>query len=132
MRKTLPIFLIVLDWIFFALFIVSIYFLIETNYSGLNIVPFVEYGSMVIVFFLLFYYFGKIRWAVEEKTHTGPESLVGKTGVVTKELNPQGEVRIEGIIWKARSSNGKNIETGQIVVVKKIENISVVVEKINK
>lgn len=132
MRKTLPIFLIVLDWIFFALFIVSIYFLIETNYSGLNIVPFVEYGSMVIVFFLLFYYFGKIRWAVEEKTHTGPESLVGKTGVVTKELNPQGEVRIEGIIWKARSSNGKNIDTGQIVVVKKIENISVVVEKINK
>lgn len=132
MRKTLPLFLIVLDGIFFALFIVSIYFLIETNYSGLNIIPFLEYGSMVIVFFLLFYYFGKIRWAVEEKTHTGPESLVGKTGVVTRELNPQGEVRIEGIIWKARSSNGENIETGQVVVVKKIENISVVVEKINK
>lgn len=132
MRKTLPLFLIVLDWIFFVLFIVSIYFLIETNYSGLNIIPFVGYGSMVIVFFLLFYYFRKIRWAVEEKTQTGPESLVGKTGVVTRELNPQGEVRIEGIIWKARSSNGETIETGQIVVVKKIENISLVVEKVNK
>jgi len=132
MRKTLPLFLIVLDWIFFVLFIVSIYFLIETNYSGLNIIPFVGYSSMVIVFFLLFYYFRKIRWAVEEKTHTGPESLVGKTGIVTRELNPQGEVRIEGIIWKARSSNGQTIETGQIVVVKKIENISLVVEKVNK
>ena len=132
MKSFLSIFLNIVDWLFFAIFILSIYFLILTNYSGFNIIPFIEFGSMVIIFFLLFYYFKKIIWAVEKRAQTGPESLIGKTGTVTKELNPVGEVRVDGIIWKARSVNNDKIDSGKTIVVKNVENISLIVEKVNK
>ncbi|MDP8012390.1 MAG: NfeD family protein [Thermoplasmata archaeon] len=132
MKKALTIFLTVLDWIFFALLVISIYFLIVTNYYGFNFLPFLAYGSMIIIFFLLFYYFRKIIWAVKEKAQTGPEAIVGKTGLAVKDLNPEGEVRIEGIIWKARSLNNEFIENGSYVIVKNLENITLVVEKVKK
>ncbi|MGC9178176.1 MAG: NfeD family protein [Conexivisphaera sp.] len=47
---------------------------------------------------------------------TGRESLVGVVGIVTRELNPCGEVRIEGFIWRACSEEGR-IRRGDEVLV---------------
>ncbi|MGC8686700.1 MAG: NfeD family protein [Thermoplasmata archaeon] len=132
MRKIITIPLIILDWIFFAFLIISISLLLITNYNGFNFSSFTVYGAMTIAFFLLFYYFRKIIWAVKENAMTGPESLTGKIGIVTDTLKPEGEIRIEGITWKAKSINNEFIERGSQVIVKKVENISLLVEKVKK
>jgi membrane-bound serine protease (ClpP class) len=39
------------------------------------------------------------------KVQTGSESLVGATGVVTRALDPSGQVRVLGELWEARSAS---------------------------
>ena len=63
------------------------------------------------------------RWRM-----TGPESLVGKRGVVVSRLSPVGEVRLEGVVWRARSVSG-DVPEGEPVEVKAVEGIALVVER---
>jgi membrane-bound serine protease (ClpP class) len=73
-----------------------------------------------------------IRWIIGPIRHrramTGPETLVGKTGVVTKDLKPIGEVRVEGIIWRARAASGE-ISSGEAIKVTAVEQLTLVVEE---
>ena len=39
------------------------------------------------------------------KVQTGSESLVGASGVVTRALDPSGQVRVLGELWEARSAS---------------------------
>lgn len=68
-----------------------------------------------------------IRWALGPLAHrkklTGADSLVGRTGIVTTELSPEGEVRVEGIIWRAVSASGERIPTGKEVVIKEVRGL---------
>ncbi|MEM0271375.1 MAG: nodulation protein NfeD [Thermoprotei archaeon] len=68
-----------------------------------------------------------IRPIRTKKKLTGPEAIIGKQGVAVSALNPDGEVRVEGVIWRARSSD--RIEPGERVVVKAREGLTLVVEK---
>jgi membrane-bound serine protease (ClpP class) len=69
-----------------------------------------------------------IRWIVGPLRHrrnmTGSESLVGKIGVAVSST----EVRVEGIIWRAKSVSGE-LHKGEAVKVKAVEGLAVVVEK---
>jgi membrane-bound serine protease (ClpP class) len=73
-----------------------------------------------------------VRWILgplrKKRRMTGPESLVGKRGVVVSRLSPVGEVRVEGVIWRARSTSGELLE-GEPVEVKAVEGIALVVER---
>ncbi len=73
-----------------------------------------------------------VRWVAgplrRKRGMTGPESLIGKSGTVTSELSPQGEVRVEGITWRARSVSG-TVAKGESVRVCAIEGLVLVVEK---
>ncbi len=73
-----------------------------------------------------------IRWIVgplrQRRSMVGPESLIGKQGTVTIALMPEGEVNVEGIIWRARSISG-NLAVGERVTVHKLEGLVLVVEK---
>lgn len=73
-----------------------------------------------------------VRWIVGPLRHrknlTGPESVIGKEGKVTIPLTPDGEVSVEGINWRARSTSG-NLQKGEVVKVKSIEELVLVVEK---
>jgi membrane-bound serine protease (ClpP class) len=73
-----------------------------------------------------------VRWILgplrKKRRMTGPESLVGKRGVVVSRLSPVGEVRLEGVIWRARSTSGELLE-GEPVEVKAVEGIALVVER---
>ena len=75
-----------------------------------------------------------VRWILgplrKKRRMTGPESLVGKRGTVVARLSPVGEVRVEGVIWRARSTSGE-IPEGEPVEVKAVEGISLVVERAN-
>jgi len=74
-----------------------------------------------------------IRWIIgplrRRRSMTGPESLIGKTGVAIKDLKPEGEVRVEGIVWRAKAESGE-IAAGEVVRVKKIEELVLIVEKV--
>jgi len=69
-----------------------------------------------------------IRWIVaplrRRRSITGPESLVGKQAVV---VSPT-EVRVEGVVWRARSVSG-DLSQGDSVRVKAVEGLVLVVEK---
>ena len=57
------------------------------------------------------------RAAEEEAEPHGIKSLPGKPGVASTALSPEGDVRVEGITWRARSVSGE-IKAGEHVRVK--------------
>ncbi len=60
---------------------------------------------------------------------TGPEALIGQTGVAVTDLKPEGEVRVSGVIWRAESLSG-SVEKGTSVRVKGLKGLVVIVERI--
>ena len=74
-----------------------------------------------------------IRWVAgplrKKEKLAGPESLIGKKGIVISPLNPEGEIRVEGIIWKAYCDSC-NANVGDIVEIVKIEGLKLIVKKI--
>ena len=73
-----------------------------------------------------------VRWVVgpmrSRRRLTGAESLPGKIGVATTALSPTGDVRVEGITWRARSESGL-VEAGEQVRVKAVRDLVLLVEK---
>lgn len=75
-----------------------------------------------------------------KKTNTNAFSIIGKTALVIKEINPiqsQGQIKINGEIWSAESENndiipeGSEVEILQIKGVKTIVKIIKIAEKSN-
>ena len=61
------------------------------------------------------------------------ESLVGKTGLVTLDINnseSKGRVFIEGQDWSARSENNELINQGEKVVILRLESAKLIVKKL--
>jgi membrane-bound serine protease (ClpP class) len=89
----------------------------------------IELGLLVVFGVLAGLY---IRWIIgplRKRTKlTGAEALLGKTGVALSDLKPNGEVRVEGEIWRAQSTSG-NIQKGEQVTVKALKGLVVIVEK---
>lgn len=63
-----------------------------------------------------------------KKVKTGKEALIGAFGVATTDLNPKGEVRVNGEFWEATAqtppiNNGESIQVadmqGMFLIVKK-------------
>jgi membrane-bound serine protease (ClpP class) len=75
------------------------------------------------------------RWVIgpiiQRSKLTGPEALVGKIGTAVTELKPEGDVRVGGIIWKAKSVSG-DVQKGESVKVKSLENLTLTVEKVER
>ena len=73
-----------------------------------------------------------VVWALKKKPVTGWESLVGKSGIALQDFNPDdtGEVTVDGIIWKARVSDGSKISKGDLVTVVGYSELTVTVKKI--
>jgi membrane protein implicated in regulation of membrane protease activity len=55
----------------------------------------------------------------------GVEALVGKVGVATSELWPEGQVKVDGEIWRARCDGGCN--AGTKVVIRSVDGLTLVV-----
>lgn len=83
-----------------------------------------------VVFTVLFFVFaiGMGVRAQRKKPVTGVEGLVGETGEAITDLKPNGEVRVHGEIWTARSDEG-TIKGGAGIRVKKVENLLLTVGK---
>ncbi|MRJ77562.1 NfeD family protein [Aeromicrobium sp. SMF47] len=75
-----------------------------------------------------------VRPPVVEKLHagptlkTGPEALVGATGIVVEPVTPlDGRILLRGEIWSARAMDDAAYETGHHVLVTQIDGATAVV-----
>ena len=59
---------------------------------------------------------------------TGPDAIVGSTGIVETDLPPDVYVRVQGELWKA-SCPGYKLQEGDEVIVTAIDGLSLTVSK---
>jgi membrane-bound serine protease (ClpP class) len=90
-------------------------------------VQYVELAVLVVVGTLLALYARWVGSTIRRKPFTGAETLIGKTGIVTTDLAPKGEVSVDGIIWEA-NTNGPRIEKGSKVTIVRISGLTLEVE----
>lgn len=66
---------------------------------------------------------------------TNADSLIGKTAMVTEDINNDegtGFVKINGQVWSARTSNGELIGKDEKVLVLSIEGVKLIIERYSK
>lgn len=69
-----------------------------------------------------------------KKVSTNADSLIGKTGIATIEINnisAQGQVNVNGQIWTARSKDGNVIPANEKVTVLEISGVKLIVSPEN-
>jgi membrane protein implicated in regulation of membrane protease activity len=79
-------------------------------------IPAVALVLIMVGWFVMsaFLYVVGIR-ALDRKPIDGPDSIIGKKGIVVQALNPKGQVKINGELWGAESD--ENIDTGEEIIV---------------
>jgi membrane protein implicated in regulation of membrane protease activity len=65
-------------------------------------------------------------WSTRRRASVGVESLVGRSGIASTDLWPEGQVRIAGEIWRARCEGG--CDAGTTVVVREVDGLTLVVD----
>ena len=67
----------------------------------------------------------------DQPVRTGWEQLVGETGEVREPLDPEGQVFIDGALWRARLANRESrIDVGNRVRVKSVDGLTLEVESV--
>lgn len=72
-----------------------------------------------------------VRYLNRDKEKTNVEDVIGKTVVVTREINNEqatGEVRLNGLEWTARSQDGRVIPEEDRVTVVAVEGVKLIVK----
>jgi membrane-bound ClpP family serine protease len=67
-----------------------------------------------------------VWWSRRRRAQVGAETLVGVEGVALAPLDPEGQVRVIGEIWRARSS--APVAAGGCVRVVSVESLTLVVD----
>ena len=63
---------------------------------------------------MLIYY--KIYQAMHARAHNGLEAMLGKTGVVLKNIDPEGKIKYATEIWHAVAEKKKFLEGEKVVI----------------
>ena len=69
------------------------------------------------------------------KVATNADRHIGRTALVTEEINnlrETGAIRMDGVIWTARSESGDVIPAGQTITVKRIAGVKAFVEPVQE
>ena len=98
------------------------------------------FGVQVLIFFVvsaislaLLFPLAK-KYFTGKKVATNADRVVGKKGIVLSKIDNTlgtGQVKVSGVIWSARSSDGTVIEEKSDVLVLSIEGVKLIVEKTN-
>ena len=85
-----------------------------------------QFGLFVAVSALLLAIFRPIlrKKLTPKRTHTNADRLIGREALVTEpidDLRATGAVRIDGVLWTARSETGANIPENTVVTITRIE-----------
>lgn len=65
-------------------------------------------------------------WSKRRQASVGVNTLVGRRGVAIGELWPEGQIKVDGEIWRARCEGG--CDAGTAVVVRSVEGLTLVVD----
>jgi membrane-bound serine protease (ClpP class) len=84
----------------------------------------VEVIIMIAVLTLVFFLFAITLGikAQKRKVTTGSEGIINEVGIAITDLEPEGDIKIHGEIWKAESVEG-TIKTGSKVIIVSVENL---------
>ena len=107
--------------IVFALFLMSYYYL----HLGWEVNGGILLSVCVILAFEFYVYYPHFK-----KPRIGREGMIGLTGRVIEELNPEGRIKIGGETWKAKALKN-TITRGEEVIVVDMEGLKLLVRKIN-
>jgi membrane protein implicated in regulation of membrane protease activity len=69
--------------------------------------------------------FAFMWWSKRGRVRVGVETLVGRSGVAVSALWPEGQVKVDGEVWRARCAGG--CDTGDRVVVTAVDGLTLVV-----
>lgn len=94
--------------------------------AAILLVVFIVILAAVVLYFVL--------WALRRKPVTGVEAMKGKIGVAVSALsrNTDGEVSVEGVIWKARIAEGASearISKEESITVMGVSSLTLLVQK---
>ncbi len=87
---------------------------------------------LAIIGAVIVFYIWYASPVIRKKPVTGAESLVGAKGVVYSDrLNPDGEVGIDGVIWKASLANPSTgpLKRNDPIVVSRVDDLTLIVDR---
>jgi membrane-bound serine protease (ClpP class) len=92
--------------------------------SPLGIVAVVAATAFELAEIAVFVWYSKRR-----RTTTGAEGLVGAIAVAATNCEPEGQVRVEGELWRAICAEGA--KAGDRVVVERVDGLTLVVSPVH-
>ena len=101
----------------------------------------VSFGWQVVVFFVISFvllFFTRplaLSFFNKEREKTNIDSIIGSRAIVQKEINnlkSEGVASLNGQQWTARAMGEDIIPAGEVVVVKKIQGVKLIVEKVQE
>jgi membrane-bound ClpP family serine protease len=109
-----------------ALLIFTLLYLLINQFYPIPVYLFLLFLSIWILKDIILYPF---TWkAYDIKRNSIEQAFVGETGIVIKNLNPEGHIRIRGEIWKAQIRPGsRQIKKGSKVTVNSVEGLKLIV-----
>ena len=87
-------------------------------------------GGVILAGFVVFASRKALAAHRNEPVRTGSEELVGSVGEVRMPLDPEGQVFIQGALWKAQASGSGEIGPGTRVRVKAVDGLTLEVEPV--
>jgi len=122
MRKSTIFLLLIIDEVLIVGF-----FIFLSIYFGLNIQISVILTIVLVLIlaFLAYIFLPQLKTPV-----TGVEGMIGLSGIALETLESSGKVKIKGEIWNAESING-TIKEGEIIIVEKVNNLNLIVKRLN-
>jgi membrane-bound serine protease (ClpP class) len=87
-------------------------------------------GGLILAGFVVFASRKAIAAHRDEPVRTGSEELVGAVGDVRIPLDPEGQVFIQGALWRARASGPGEIGPGNRVRVRSVDGLTLEVEPV--
>ena len=73
------------------------------------------------------------RLMQKPRTMTNSDRILGKPAIVTQEINndmAQGHIKVSGQVWTARSQNGEIYPIEKRVIIRSIEGVKAIVERL--
>jgi len=85
-------------------------------------------AGLILAAFVVFASRKALKAHREQPVRTGWEQLVGETGEVREPLDPDGQIFIDGALWRARTTGADTIGPGNRVRVRSVDGLTLEVE----
>ena len=101
--------------------------------SAIGFSPLIQYAVFVVASVALLIFTRPLlsRFLITRKASTNADRLIGMTGMVTTDIDPisaSGQVKVDGQVWSAKTTDGSKIGSGVEVDIIDISGVKLVVK----